>query len=195
MSKQNETIIFVLVISAIKSLQGINVKAMMKFLAVFSVLVALAGCGGGGPKVYKAGGIVTYKGSPVSGAQVAVAYEGSDDTALGVTGADGKFELNYLNKVGAKLGKGSVAITKLKMPPPDEKMIRSGDPATGKVTVPVMDSEEMKRKMGGASGVQTPPPAPTNELPAKYADAKTSGITVEITTTPSKNNYTFDLKD
>src|SRR5678809_957740 len=83
-----------------------------KCLAILALALTVAGCGDGGPRLYKAGGTVTYKSAPVEAAQVTFAYE-DGEFANGTTDKDGKFQLVYKGKPGgAALGKCKVTVVK-----------------------------------------------------------------------------------
>ena len=83
-------------------------------LIVASLLLSQPGCDGGGvedlPEVAKVSGIVTYKGQPVEGAEVTFTPE-TGNPALGITGADGRFEpTTYDAGDGAVPGKHKITI-------------------------------------------------------------------------------------
>jgi len=166
--------------------------------AVVAVAVAasIAGCGDGGPRLYKAGGTVTYKNAPVEGATVTFTYD-DGNFANGVTGADGKFQLNYMGKPGgAALGKCKVGISKTaeiktgitmsntpgkKTPEDYQKDMKAMQDGMKKYA-------EEKAKADAAGG-------PASLIPKKYGDANSSGLAYEIVTDESKNNFEIKLAD
>lgn len=161
-----------------------------KCLPVLAIALVITGCGSG-PSLYKAGGTVTYKGQPVSNAAVTF-YYGEDDGnfAVGQTDTNGKFNLSYLGSPkGAKPGKCNVSVTKFE----------TTSVAAPKTTDPLEMTkamakigDEQKKKQGAGGGE---PAGPKNDLPAKYANVKTSGLTYEITTDEKKNDFAIVLAD
>lgn len=162
-------------------------KFSCKCIAVFSLGIAIAGCGPGGPSLYKAGGTVTHNGQPVSGANVTFQYE-DGNSASGVTDAAGKYTLTYLgNPKGAAVGKCMVSVSKIAAiaGTPSGSSDASKDPAAMIKMMKGIGEAQMKGEAG----------PPKSELPAKYVDFKTSGLSFEITTDEAKNNFDIVLKD
>lgn len=151
----------------------------------------MAGCGTPGPKLYKAGGTVTYKDKPVEGATVTFVYADSN-FASGRTDAAGKYQLTYMAKSGgAALGKCSATVTKVEsraegVPPPPE----TKDPLQRAKDMQKYEDAVKKKleaeKAGAAVAVL---------LPAKYGDPKTSNLTFEITADEAKNDFPIVLTD
>lgn len=138
------------------------------FCLILAASTVLAGCGGGspGPKTVAAKGVVTYQGKPIPKLAVSFIPE-KGMLATGTTDANGRFTLMTSNPGdGAMVGTYSVAINFV--------------------------SDEIP-EMPGLPGTEKPLPA--SPIPTKYADAKTSGLTVTVDSVASKNNYTFDLTD
>lgn len=136
---------------------------------LLGVSVLAAGCGGGAsdaPRTVRVKGEVLYQGKPVPQLSVAFIPE-KGLLASGMTDDNGKFTLTT-NKAGdgAAVGVYKVAIRFV----PDE--------------IP---------EMPGFPGAKTKPPA--SPIPAKYADAKTSGLTQTVDEDAAKNNFTFELTD
>ncbi len=126
----------------------------------------LAGCGSNGPTLVPAGGVVTYKGSPIGKINVMLMPSASSGgmIAEGTTDETGKFTLQSQPAgEGAMVGSYTVAFKYV----PDE--------------VPIMPG------FAGAKKVVSP-------IPEKYADASKSGQTVTVDADKSKNKFTFDLK-
>ena len=153
----------------------------------------MTGCGPGGPRLYKAGGTVTYNGKPVPQANVVFQHE-DGSASSGTTDDAGKFSLTYQgNPKGAAAGKCSVAVNKVaggsNVPLPIPAGVDTKDP---KEMMKLMQkrAEEDKKKLD--AGGLTPP---KSELPAKYANFKTSGLSYEITSDEAKNNFAIELKD
>jgi len=165
-------------------------KLSWRFLAVVAVALVVAGCGPGGPRLYKAGGTVTYKEKPVEGATVTFLYA-DNNFASGVTDPAGKYVLSYgARGNGAALGKCTVTVFKPKMsdtvpPPADEK-----DPTKRMKAMQDREAEVKKRleqeKAGGAEAAL---------LPAKYSDVKTTPLSFEVTADEAKNDFPIVLAD
>jgi len=167
-----------------------------KRLAVLALALVVAGCGDGGPRLYKAGGTVSYKNAPVADAHLTFAYD-DGNFANGVTGPDGKFQLTYMGKPGgAALGKCKVSIVK-------EKGITVTAPATsgpGKIKTPEeykkMQEERQNAMKNFAQAKATQDAAGGGDLiPKKYKDATTSGLAYEIKADESQNNFDIKLED
>lgn len=124
------------------------------------------GCGGDGPKLVPAGGVVNYKGKPIGKINVMLLpTEGAKGMiAEGTTDVSGKFQLSTKEPGdGAMVGSYKVEFKYV----PDE--------------VPIMPGME------GAKKVVSP-------IPEKYGDASTSGITVTVDADKVNNNYKLDLE-
>jgi hypothetical protein len=163
-----------------------------QFIGLIVLALLAAGCGSGGPRLYKAGGTVTYNGKPVEGATLLFVYE-NGNSASGLSDAAGKFDLVYQGKTGGTAaGKCKVLVTKM-----------SGGSATTTSAAPKMDPSKMtdaektkfmedaKAKMSGAATTTT---AAKNELPAKYANPEGSGLSFEVLP-KNDNNFVIELKD
>jgi hypothetical protein len=76
-----------------------------------SLLIALAGCGGG-PSIVEVTGTLTYKGQPVTNAFVYLVPEnGGGRPSWGQTDEQGRFKLNYdRGHDGALIGKHTVSV-------------------------------------------------------------------------------------
>jgi hypothetical protein len=133
----------------------------------------IGGCGSGKrAPVAPTTGVVKFDNQPIEG--VKVTFLPKESTAMfshGTTDKDGKFTMStYGMNDGALVGKHNVIVTKVEIP--EENKI---DPA-----------EMAQTGYGGAGYEKMMGPGKKkelkNELPKKYADAKTSGIetTVEL---------------
>lgn len=75
------------------------------------LLVLAAGCGPGGPDVYPAGGVVTFRGGrPVTAGVVEFSPDDGGPAARGKIAADGRFTLATGDRPGAVAGKHRVAV-------------------------------------------------------------------------------------
>ena len=158
---------------------------LWKCLAVSALALVTAGCGGGGPRLYKAGGSVTRNKKPVEGAQVTFAYD-DGNFASGFTDKAGKFQLTYQNRPGGAVpGKCTVTVSKqgggTTMTPP------------AILDAPPKSAEERMAKLEAQKKMME---AATRQAEAKSPDdfVKT-GLLFEITTDESKNNFEIDVKD
>jgi hypothetical protein len=162
---------------------------LWKCVALLALALVVTGCGPGGPRLYKAGGTVTYKDKPVENATVTFLYD-DGNFANGVTDSAGKFSLVYLGRPGgAALGKCKVTVAKLE--------------STGPVTPPINQApktpEEWKAKNdalmnAGKKGLEKKGAA-KSLIPDKYADALKSDLAFEIVSDESKNDFPIVLKD
>jgi hypothetical protein len=154
-------------------------------LAVAALALVASGCGGGGPRLYKAGGTVTDNNVPVEGAQVTFAYD-DGNIANGFTDAAGKFQLNYMNHSGvAAPGKCKVSVSK-----------RGG--ATGPTTTidfktsPKSEAEYKAREQERKKMMER---QVVRDATGGSGDFTKSGLVLEITTDESKNNFAINLQD
>jgi len=148
------------------------------FLAVCGMF---AGCGPGGPKlpeVVSVTGEVLYNQKPVEGAEVIFVSSAPDaKPARGITDAQGRFKLKtYVDAQhdldGATPGDYQVSVSKIDAP------------------AAKMTGEEMSKMMGSGQAI----PMPKDLLPAKYKDAKSSGLTKSVKA-KEKNDFKLELMD
>jgi hypothetical protein len=130
-----------------------------------SLLIAALGCGpstGHLPKTVPAAGVVTLDGKPVDGAQVVLVPNGDASTgAYGTTDASGKFSLRaFAEKDGAIPGDYKVQVSK---------------------TIEVR-LDAAKGSLDGGDPVRF-----DYGVPAKYTGAKTSGLTLTIPDTGTRD--------
>lgn len=166
-----------------------------KCLAVLALALFVLGCGNPGPKLYKAGGTVTYNTQPVDGAQVTLLYD-DGNFASGFTDSAGKFQVSYLGRPGGALGKGKVGVTKAAagaantMGVPEAPLKPSTEEEyKAKMKAKEAEMDMMKKKVG------QPPEVAKALIPAKYANPSTSGLTFEIKANEAENDLKIDLKD
>ena len=161
---------------------------MIRTLVLSLVLVTpcLVGCGGssGRPDLFKVTGTVTFKGAPVEGATVSFASDKAR-SATGVTDANGKFSLmTFDTNDGAIAGEHSVTI------------IKAASEGSAAVITQENAMEMMAKNMGtvNAGQKQAAEAKPNYALPAKYADAKTSGEKRTVSSVDS-NDFKLDLTE
>jgi hypothetical protein len=149
-------------------------------LAATCTVPVMVGCFGGSndsnrPAVVKATGTVTHKQQPVEGATVLFVPADGGHAATGITDASGKFQLRTFEpNDGAVPGKYTVAISKYDMSTANPEL---EDDLASELRP---DNDE--------------PIGPTSLLPARYAEAETSGITQEVSASGA-NDFSFDLTE
>lgn len=139
-------------------------------LPVVAVVIAAAvGCGGDQLPLVDAGGTVTYRGEPVSGANVLFVPDGGANPAVGRTGDQGEFTLAVQGRQGAVPGAYKVAIT------------------AAEYTREVSDAEfdEMNDAQIDAMTLW--------HVPKEYANVRSSNLTATVSEDPEENDFTFDL--
>jgi hypothetical protein len=127
-------------------------------------------------------GKVTYKGQPVKDATVTFQNESSPRAATGFTDANGEFVLSTIDSNdGAMPGEHKIAIA-------------ARQPSTGATGAPNPSAgpEQMQAYMEAMKNVGKV--KIENALPAKYADAKTSGLVRQVVEGEA-NNFNIDLTD
>jgi hypothetical protein len=161
---------------------------MRRFLAVLTLAAVAVGLGGCGPKgaaeLVRGKGKVLYKGKGVADATLVFTPDGTGVPAGGTTDKDGNFTLVTQGRPGA--GKGNYKVTVLKAPAASEAQKQ-------------MKPEDMMRmaKAAQAKGVQgyVGLEAPKSEIPTKYNNATTSGLTATVSGDASRNEFEFTLAD
>jgi hypothetical protein len=149
---------------------AVRFRKFEQLCVLLGVSAFLAGCGGGpsdAPTTVPAKGVVTYKGQPVPKLSVAFIPD-KGKLASGTTDASGKFVL-MTNQPG------------------DGAMV-----GTYKVAFSVV-SDEIPPMPGFPEEKDYKPPV--SPIPAKYADASTSGLTMTVDKDPAKNDFKIDLTD
>jgi hypothetical protein len=151
-------------------------------LAVFAL-----GCGGVTSKTVPVEGIVTYEGVPVDGATVvfhskSTASDAHD--ATGRTGSDGIFHLTTFNQGdGALPGEYDVSISKKPALIEDEGGGGGGMSVADRARMGAQMMQQQKDKPQAKK-------AKREELPASYADAKSSGLRAKV---PAAERLKFPL--
>ena len=151
-------------------------------LALAMLCVPVAGCGAaggsGGPAVFPVTGVVKLNGQPVAGADIVFNLKDGTGSSFGRTDASGIYQLTTRrSNDGAPPGDYLVVISKAdEAPPPDSANIPQ-------------DSPNYNPFVGKAAPAK---PKAKSGIPAKYADAKTSGLTARVL--EEKNTIDFELK-
>ncbi|HEX5273377.1 MAG TPA: hypothetical protein VFW33_22930 [Gemmataceae bacterium] len=121
---------------------------------------ALGGCSGSGTKTSVVSGKVTYKGAPVTGGELKFYPEGGEPV-LGTINADGTF-----NTMGVPPGHVTVTV--------DTEPLKGPKGAGGDYTKMARGREGFKPpETGGHTPVYV-------QIPHKYKDPKTSGLSVDV---------------
>ncbi len=148
--------------------------------ATLFACLTFSGCGGGeadAPSLALVTGTVTFKGKPISGADVTFSVKGKP-LAIGQTDADGKFTLTTGRRFGAPIGKAKVGISK------------RGENPDFKADMKPEDMAKMA-KMNKGAPVKMPKPV----IPLKYGDPEVSKLEADIGADGSKNVFKYDLVD
>lgn len=160
---------------------------MPRYVVMCFVMASLCalGCGGtptpkGRLPVYAVSGTVTYKGKPVTYADVTFSNLDSKKSSFGRTDESGAYRLTtYAGNDGATAGRHTVTIAKLEPPAAPPK--------------PLAGVESQDYAPPGVD-MSTDPVKPKPAIPEKYAKAETSGFTAEVSADGS-NQFHFDLMD
>jgi hypothetical protein len=150
----------------------------MNRLVLFGLVVAFlgfAGCDSGGPALGTVTGKVTLDGKPLPNTAVTFIPAGGGGTASGITDANGNYELNYLDRKGALIGKHKVALTTVQQP--------SETPATE------MSSDSPEYANQGNVAASEYNKVFTEPIPAKY----NKQTTLEEEVKSGSNEINFDL--
>ena len=154
-------------------------------LVALALITAVAvGCGGNSGKLdtVEVSGVVTYKGKPVAGATVVFqAGSGASSNTQGKTDGGGKFVFQ------ASVGENQVSVSKLK----------GGDKEQSPDQAMQGMMSQMKGGGGGGGagggGGQKMSYGSNHELPQKYSQPSTSGLTANVSQSGS-NQFNFDLQ-
>jgi len=155
------------------------------------LFLALSGCTSGTkePTLVDAGGTVTYKGAPLSGAVVTFVPD-DGPLAFGLTDLSGKFKLmTGGTKPGVAVGPASVTIE-----------IRSADEANAAPEFKKTSNADERRKMQEQmmQRMQTTGAAaakPGSPIPKKYADINESNLRFTVSTKAAENDFSITLPD
>lgn len=141
-------------------------------LAGFLLALAAAGCGKAKPATAPVTGRVLLDGKPVAGAAVMLEPVGGGVPARGSTGGDGSFTLSTFGRDdGALVGRHRVSVSKF-------------------VVEGVAANELGLEAAPAPAGLQ-----PKAALPARYADAKTSGLEATVEAGGTKVEFALESKD
>jgi hypothetical protein len=145
------------------------------------IIAVVAGCGGGRdwPPTSEATGTVSLDGQPVEGATVSFFPKDGQKPANGETDSSGQFVLTTFNvNDGAMVGTFNVSVARY--PKNDVVGTPGGTPYN-----PDMESDPILSNKPGGS-------VDDNDLPKKFADPETSGLTATAADSGS-NVFNFEL--
>ncbi|MCH5372786.1 MAG: carboxypeptidase-like regulatory domain-containing protein [Planctomycetes bacterium] len=119
------------------------------------VCLASAGCGPKGPELGTVTGQVTMDGQPLANVLVTFVPEQGGRAATGTTDADGRYQLMYIDRLGALPGKHRVSVKTL--------------PKTTAASTGKMSEEEYEKAAAGAMDPSAYDQAKVEEpIPARY---------------------------
>ena len=144
----------------------------------------MTGCGGepAGKRepVFPVSGKVTYKGQPVTEADVTFFCQAKNMSSFAKTDSEGKFKLTtFASFDGAPAGKHVITISKAVVSSSTTKEVDINDPAYDPLKL-VEDSKA---------------PPPKNLIPAKYADAKSTDLSATVISDGQNPEVVLELKD
>jgi hypothetical protein len=164
-----------------------RVSQLSRWVLIFSLFLTLAlGCSKKDQEVSGAilSGKISYKAKPVPGGKVTFHGKGKDTMVGAQIQADGSY-------VVVGLPAGEVVVTvETESINPDTELLKEGKDRKEKKGI--TDSAFIKSKIG-VKTTQAPPAATYVKIPAKYADPKTSDLT--LTVGQGKQTQDFTLKD
>ena len=139
-------------------------------LTLAALCLAIVGCGGPErPEMVPVSGVVKHGGKPVAGAEVSFHNDESPRAAQGVTDAEGKFQLTTFDDGdGAVVGLHKVAVAKVQT----DAAISSADAEDPSAAYAAGMDAAASGKMDTIQ---------KSELPAKYGNPDTSGVTRTVT--------------
>jgi len=176
---------------------------MMRIGILSALLVgsSLVGCGGKSyPPTSPVTGVVTLDGKPVEGANVSfVSNDTKVQPASGTTDKDGKYSLTtFRSGDGAMPGEYKVAVSKYFSEAGQSPYDKPAEPEETVAPKASLEDQYAAYEKAYKDAPKGPPtgaakqPKTGNELPAKYASAGTSGISVTVKS--GDNSFPIELK-
>ncbi len=149
---------------------------MIRLLTVASCILCLAclGCGSSGPPLGTVSGTVTLDGEPVTNGLVAFTPEAGGRGSTGMTDANGKYELAFVEGPGALIGAHKVSVTTVAEAAAAAEMSSDSDAYE-------------QQAMGGSASDYDSAATAVDPIPAKYNSASTLTFEVE------SGSNTFDI--
>lgn len=158
------------------------VRQTLGQIGLVLLLVVISGCGPTGAKLARVKGKVLYKGQPIAGASVTF-QPATGPMAVGTTDPNGEFTLTTSGRPGAAPGDHKVSISKL----------AGGAAAVDYTKMKPEDMMKMAQEAQASGGSASY--TPKNELPEKYRNAETSGLSATVSTSEADNVFEFPLLD
>lgn len=152
------------------------------------IVAGTSGCGPEGvkgrPPMAKVKGTVKYKGKPVANAAIMFTMEGAPRSAIGTTDADGNFKLTTFDTYdGAFVGTHKVTVTKA----------ASASTLPGEKTDKDMTADDLAKLSQSGKFQEWEKNRKSAEIPAKYADIKTTPL--QSTIEKGENDKNIELED
>ena len=142
-------------------------RQITRFVGFVIMALMLWGCGRSGPKYWPVNGRVTFQGKPVAKASIRFVNLKLAIDVLAKLDADGRYEILSGKKMGLPEETYQVAV------------------------VPDVDTSNFKTTKGGLVVSTGPPPPPPN-IPERYHEPDTSGLT--LTVKPESNTFDVDMQ-
>ena len=139
-----------------------------RFVGFAMMALMLSGCGQSGPKYWPVDGGVTFRGKPVTKASIRFTNLKLGIDVLAKLNADGKYEILSGEKMGLPEETYQVAV------------------------IPEVDVSHFKMTKGGLMVPTGPPPPPPSDIPERYYEPGTSGLT--LTVKPESNTFDVDMQ-
>jgi hypothetical protein len=176
-------------------------QSRLAVLGWIALAVWVGGCGGGPAggdvKLVDGGGIVKFRGSPLAGARVTFVPD-KGPLASGTTDLEGKFKLSSGTMSGVAVGPCKVGVTALEG---GGDARPSASMSVDSARAPANEEEAKKRlqamntmKEMQTSGTDSTTAGPKSVIPERYSNPESSTLTADVTTDPSKNQFTFELQ-
>lgn len=151
---------------------------ILRLICPSVVVLLFSGCGGREyPPTYETSGAITLDGAPVEGVTVSFLPQDGQQPANGKTDSNGRYRLTSFTRNDGAMA-GGFAVVMMKFPKIEVVTTPTGTPWD-----PDNETDEYNPDDGEEE----------NELPEKYADSKTSGMTATVVA-DSLNTFDFKLR-
>lgn len=147
---------------------SIHNRRIARYVILAAIALTWAGCGSSGPKYWPISGRVTFQGKPVTKASIRLTNVKTGIDVLATLNADGTYEILSGKKTGLPEATYQVSI------------------------VPDVDISNFKQTETGLLVAVGPPPPPPQNIPTRYQEPNTSGLT--LTVKPESNAFDVDMQ-